>query len=43
MTDYIQEYYKLDLYTDSDLNIFVSAGMISLDEETTIKASKAST
>ncbi|MFT8937402.1 XkdX family protein [Liquorilactobacillus sp.] len=40
MEDYVKEYYLLGLYTDSDLDIFASAGMITSDEENGIKATK---
>lgn len=42
MADYIKEYYLLGLYTDADLDIFLSAGMLTADELADIKASKES-
>ncbi|MFT8392454.1 MAG: XkdX family protein [Liquorilactobacillus ghanensis] len=42
MADYIKQYYLLGLYTDADLDIFVSAGMLTADEEAAIKTAKAS-
>jgi hypothetical protein len=42
MADYIKQYYLLGLYADADLDIFVSAGMLTADEETAIKAAKTS-
>ncbi|WP_082623701.1 XkdX family protein [Liquorilactobacillus mali] len=41
MLDFIKEYYILGLYTDNDLQTFFNAGMLTSDEETTIKESKA--
>lgn len=33
MFKYIAEYYKIGLYTETDLDIFVAANMISLQEK----------
>lgn len=40
MSEYIKEYYLIGLYTNSDLDIFVTAGMLAEDEENEIKATK---
>ncbi|WP_157060901.1 XkdX family protein [Liquorilactobacillus uvarum] len=42
MFTYIQEYYSLGLYADSDLDVFFAAGMLTEDQENEIKAAKAS-
>lgn len=40
MSEYIEKYYLIGLYTDSDLDVFVTAEMLTEDEENEIKATK---
>lgn len=42
MSEYIEKYYLMGLYTDSDLDIFVAAGMLTVADENEIKAAKTS-